>query len=135
MLYDHPYIIFKEFDLDFSKELILVEGVFDLLHTPDNSTCILGSWIDHKYKIFQEIVRHKTPVILCFDYDALDKTQKVAKALHELCVPVKISQHGTKDYGDMSKKEIELYIKEAKPYDNVHRLSYLIKGINSGSMF
>ena len=128
-------IIFKELDIDFSKELILVEGVFDLLHTPSNSTCILGSWIDYKYKIFQKIILHKTPVILCFDYDAIDKTQKIAKSLHEYCVPVKISSHKNKDFGDMTKEEVNYWIKEAKPYDNVSRISYLIKGISSGSMF
>ena len=36
-------IIFRHFNLDFTKELILVEGVFDLTSTPENSTCILGS--------------------------------------------------------------------------------------------
>ena len=128
-------IIFREVDIDFSQELILVEGVFDLLHTPWNSTCILGSWIDHKYKIYQEIVKHKTPVILCFDQDALGKTQKIAKSLYELCVPVKISYHGNKDFGDMSKEEVNYWIKEAKPFNNVSRISYLIKEISSGSMF
>jgi len=128
-------IIFRELDIDFTQELILVEGVFDLLHTPWNSTCILGSWIDHKYKIFQKIVKNKTPVVLCFDHDAIDKTQKIAKTLHELCVPVKISYHGSKDFGDMSKEEVNYWLKESKPYDNVARISYLIKGISSGSMF
>ena len=128
-------IIFRELDVDFNQELVLVEGVFDLLHTPWNSTCILGSWIDYKYKIFQKIIKHKTPVILCFDHDALGKTQKIAKALHEFCVPVKISYHGNKDFGDMTKEEVNYWIKEAKPYDNVDRISYLIKGIYSGSMF
>ena len=128
-------IIFREFDIDFTQEMILVEGVFDLLHIPWNSTCILGSWIDKKYKIFQEIVKHQTPVTLCFDHDALDKTQKIAKSLHEFCVPVKISYHGNKDFGDMTKKEVDYWLKEAKPYDNVDRISYLIKGIHSGSIY
>ena len=39
-------IVFREIDVDFTKELILTEGVFDLVHCPENSTCILGSWID-----------------------------------------------------------------------------------------
>jgi DNA primase len=128
-------VIFREFDIDFSQEMILVEGVFDLLHTPWNSTCILGSWINHKYKIFQKIIKHKTPVTLCFDYDALNKTQKIAKSLYELCVPVKISYHGNKDFGEMSKKEVDYWIKSAKPFNNVSRISYLIKEISSGSMF
>mgnify|MGYP001376439299 CR=1 FL=1 len=128
-------IIFRELDIDFSQEMVLVEGVFDLLHTPWNSTCILGSWLDHKYKLFHEIVKHKTPVILCFDHDALNKTQKIAKSLYELCVPVKISYHGNKDFGDMTKEEVNYWIKEAKPFNNVSRISYLIKEISSGSMF
>lgn len=128
-------VIFRELDLDFDSELILTEGVFDLLHTPSNSTCILGSWIDHKYKIFQKIIKHKTPVILCFDADAIDKTQKIAKSLHEYCIDVKLSQHGDRDFGEMTKKEVNYWIKESKPYDNVNRITYLIKGITSGSMF
>tara|TARA_R110001583_G_scaffold173853_9_gene327942 strand:+ start:1952 stop:2914 length:963 start_codon:yes stop_codon:yes gene_type:complete len=129
-------IVFRELDIDFSKELILVEGVFDLIHTPWNSTCILGSWIDKKYKLFQEIIKNKTPVILCFDADVIDKTQKIAKALHEYCVPVKISYHNTgKDFGSMTKEEVDYFIKQSKPYDNVNRISYLIKGIRSGSIF
>ena len=128
-------IIFREFDLDFTQEMILVEGVFDLLHTPWNSTCILGSWIDSKYRIFQEIIKYQTPVVLCLDKDAADKTQKIAKSLSAFCVPVKISYHGDKDFGDMTKEEVEFCLKSAKPYDNVDRISYLIKGISSGSIF
>lgn len=128
-------IIFREFDIDFSQEMVLVEGVFDLLNTPWNSTCILGSWIDRKYKIFNKIIKNNTPVILCLDNDAADKTQKIAKALHEYCVPVKISYHDNKDFGDMTKDEVDYWLKEAKPYDNVSRISYLIKDIRSGSIF
>ena len=128
-------VIFREFDIDFSKELVLTEGVFDLLNCPDNATCILGSWIDKNYAIFKKIVQNKTPVILCFDEDAKDKTQKIAKMLHEYCVPVKITQHRGKDFGDMSKKEVDYWLKEAKPFNNVDRISYLIKTIQSGSVF
>ena len=128
-------VIFREFDLDFTKEMILVEGVFDLLHTPWNSTCILGSWFDKKYKLFQKIIKNKTPVVLCFDKDAIAKTQKIAKSLYEYCVPVKISYHGNKDFGEMTKEEVQYCLKEAKPYDNVNRISYLINDIRSGSIF
>ena len=76
-------IIFNEIDLNFNKELILVEGVFDMLNSPENTTCILGSWIDKTYKIFQKVVKHKTPVVLCFDEDAKKKTHKIAKLFHD----------------------------------------------------
>ena len=128
-------VIFNEIDIDFTKELVLTEGVFDLLHVTQNATCILGSWLDKSYKLFKEIVKNKTPVILCFDEDAKKKTQKIAKSLHEYCIDVKISQHKGKDFGDMTKDEVKHWIKTAKPFNNDDRISYLIQNIRSGSMF
>ena len=128
-------IIFNEIDIDFSKTLIITEGVFDLLNCPENSTCLLGSWVNKDYKLFQKIVLNQTPVVLCLDEDAKNKTQKIAKSFYEYGIDVRISQHKEKDFGDMTKEEINYYIKEAKPFNNVDRISYLIKNIQSGSMF
>ncbi len=128
-------VIFKELDIDFSKTLFIAEGVFDLLNMPNNSTCLLGSWMDKNYAIFNKIVENKTPVVLCLDPDASDKAQKIAKNLHEYCIDVKICRHRNKDFGDMTKNEINYWINNAKPYNNLSRIEYLIKGISSGSMF
>ena len=128
-------IIFNENEIDFSKELILVEGIFDYAKVSRNACCILGSWMDEKYKIFQEIVKNKTPVILALDNDAFDKTQKIAEKLSNFCVDVKIVNCITTDLGDMTKEEAERALLSAKRYDNTDRLRYLINGIKSGSMF
>jgi len=128
-------VIFREIDLDFSKELILTEGVFDLMHCPENSTCILGSWLDENYKLFQKIIKNKTPVILCLDPDAKEKSLKIAKSLSEYCVDVKISQHIKDDFGSMTKKEVHSHILNAKRYDITDRIGYLIGDICSGSIF
>jgi len=130
-------VIFRQIDLDMSKELILTEGVFDLVNCPENSTCILGSWISSEYLLFKEIVKNQTPVILCFDPDAKSKTMKIAKLLHAYCVDVKISQHDIngKDFGDMSKSEVNYFISTAKRYDNASRLGYLINELHSGSIY
>tara|TARA_A100001011_G_scaffold376412_1_gene438970 strand:- start:6741 stop:7700 length:960 start_codon:yes stop_codon:yes gene_type:complete len=129
-------VIFNEFELDFSQPMIIVEGVFDLVNCPENSTCLLGSWLDQSYKLFTKIVRNKTPVTLCLDADALLKTQKISKLLHEYCIDVKISQNkSNKDFSDMTKSEVKYWIDSAKCYDNVNRMTYLINEIKSGSMF
>ena len=128
-------MIFREFDLDFSKPLILTEGVFDLLHCPRNSTCILGSWLDENYLLFRKIVQNQTSVILCMDPDALSKSIKIAKKLSEYCIDVKLSQHKDKDFGDMSASEVRKAIENSKPYDNLSRLGYLINEVRSGSVF
>ena len=128
-------VIFREFDVDFSRELILVEGVFDLINCPENATCILGSWIDENYEIFKKIVKFKTPVVLCFDPDARKKSLQVAKKLSEYCVPVRVSYHKDKDFGDMTKKEVQICINESKQFDFAQSVGYLINNISSGSLF
>jgi len=128
-------LIFREFDLDFGKTMILTEGVFDLVQCPSNATCILGSWLDENYLLFQKIVKNRTPVVLCLDPDAKSKTLKIAKKLYEYCVDVNISLHNNKDFGEMSSDEINYYIKNAKPYNNVEGIGYLIKDMRSGSVY
>jgi DNA primase len=128
-------VIFRQIDVDFNKHLILTEGVFDLVNCPTNSTCVLGSWISEEYYLFKQIVKHKTPVTLCFDPDAKEKTFKIAKKLYEYCVDVKITQNKHRDFGDMTQKEVSNHILTAKPYDNAIRITYLLSEISSGSMF
>jgi hypothetical protein len=128
-------VIFRHSDLDFSKELILTEGVFDLANCPENSTCILGSWLSDDYFLFREIVKNKTPVILCLDPDAKKKSLKIADLLQSYCVPVKLSQHSDRDFGDLSEEEINYFISTSKHYDNASRIGYLINEIHSGSIY
>lgn len=128
-------VIFREWDISFDKELILTEGVFDLLNCPENSTCILGSWLDENYALFKKIVENKTPIILCLDPDAKDKSIKIAKLLSAYCIPVKLSQHKAVDFGDMSKKQVTHFTNTAKPFEFADAVGYLIKNIASGSIF
>ena len=128
-------VIFREFNIDFKKELILTEGVFDLVNTPANSTCILGSWLSEEYLLFRKIVKNKTPIVLCLDPDARKKSTEIMKLLNSYCVPARISSHSNKDFGDMKKEEIEYFINNAKPFDFANSVRYLISNINSGSMF
>ena len=128
-------VIFREFNIDFKKELILTEGVFDLSNTPENSTCILGSWLSEEYLLFRKIVKNKTPIVLCLDPDARKKAIGIMKLLNSYCVPARLSLHENKDFGDMKKDEIQYFINNAKPFDFAQSVRYLISNINSGSMF
>ena len=128
-------VIFRQFNLDFAKELILVEGVFDMINAPKNSTCILGSWLSEDYLLFREIVKNKTPIVLCLDPDVRKKSNKIMKLLNSYCVPARLSIHENKDFGDMTKDEILLCINNAKPFDFAQSVRYLIENIHSGSTF
>ena len=128
-------VIFRSIDLDMKQELVLVEGVFDLVNCPKNSTCILGSWLSDDYLLFREIVANRTPVVLCLDPDAKSKAFKIAKLLSSYCVDVKIAQHTERDFGDMSIDEVNYFISTAKQYDNTNFIGYLIDELHSGSMY
>lgn len=128
-------IIFNEHLIDWEKPVILVEGIFDAVKAGENSIPVLGSWIDESYEVFKKIVENKADVILGFDPDAKNKEIKIASLLFKNGINVKMMQNLDKDLGDSSSKEIKILMDNAKQYDNIERMKYLIRGITSGSMY
>lgn len=81
-------IIFNEFMIDWSKAIILVEGIFDAIAAGHNAVPVLGSTVNYDFKIFQEIVKHRTDTILCFDPDASKKQMQVGSLLRSYGINV-----------------------------------------------
>lgn len=123
-------VVFCEHHIDWSQPLILVEGPFDLVKSPENTTALLGSALEKDYVLFQKIVHHKTPVILCLDPDALKKTYSIAQMLFSYEVPVSIIHlpKGYKDVGMMTKEEVAELIPTAKPYRFTDSLNFKLYG-------
>lgn len=99
-------IVFNHLYLDFSKDVTLVEGVFDAVVAGENSAPLLGSTLTERSKLFHEIVKNDTPIYLALDPDASKKTDKIIKLLLKYDVEiydVKIGPH--KDVGEMTKKQ------------------------------
>ncbi len=129
-------IIFNEDMIDWSKEVILVEGIFDAIKVGKNCIPILGSWIDENYALFRKIIQVGAKVTICLDYDARRKQIKIAKKMHEYGIEVKtVNLDNGLDLGDLSKKSASKLITTAKHFDNTQRMRYLISGIKSGSVF
>ncbi len=128
-------IIFNEYLIEWDRPIILVEGIFDAIKAGDNAVPILGSWIDKNYLLFQRIVEKRASVILCLDPDAKDKEMKIAKNLFQHGIEVKLLQNKEQDLGDMNKKDVKNLISNAKHFDNMQRMRYLISGIKSGSVY
>lgn len=101
-------IIFNEINIDWTKELTVLEGPFDLTKSNYNSTCLMGSSLSTEHLLFQKIVNNKTPVLLCLDADVPQKAQKIARKLASYDVAVRILDLGAfKDVGEMSRKDFE----------------------------
>ncbi len=128
-------IIFNEHIIEWDRPVIIVEGIFDSLKAGSNSVPILGSWIDEKYKLFRKIIESNASVVLALDPDVQEKQMKIAKRLINYGINVSYVSNIQKDLGDMTKKEAQNCILNAKPFDNMERMRYLISGIKSGSMY
>lgn len=120
--YDNPDVdknpvVFNEINLDWKKRLVLVEGAFDLVKCPENSTALLGSDLDERHEIFNKILLNNTPVWLALDGDMWDKkTPKIAKKLMEYNIDVLVVDvRQWKDPGNMSRLEFENALTDAKP--------------------
>jgi DNA primase len=111
-------ITFNELYVDWNKDLILVEGVFDAL-VAGNAVPILGSTLRKGSKLLQEIVRNDTPIYIALDPDVADKERRIIKTLLQYDIELyKIDVSGHEDVGSMSKSVFEERKKNATFIDN-----------------
>ena len=128
-------IIFNDLNIDWSEQLTIVEGPFDLIKSNENSTCLLGSSLSSRHELFQKIVSHKTPVVLALDPDAIKKTHDIAALLSSFDIDVKILKFNNfSDVGEMPKGHLTELLPEAEMWDELDRLRSLIGTIRSGSL-
>ena len=110
-------ITFNELYIDWNKDLVLVEGVFDAL-VAGNAVPILGSTLRRGSKLLREIVRNDTPIYIALDPDAATKERKIIKTLLQYDVELyKIDVTGYEDVGCMSKQVFEDRKCKAKQID------------------
>ena len=132
---DRKKIVFNEVDVDWGRELTLVEGPFDLLNAGNNATPLLGSSLMRDSLLFQRIVENNTPVILALDSDMEKKSHDIAKVLYAYNVRVRIAELGnSKDVGEMTEEEFKKISSNAVEWQPNDRLHFLIRGISSGSI-
>lgn len=74
-------IIFNEYFINWDLPVFLVEGPFDMLRFP-NAIPVLGKEISEL--LTNELVKHNSTVIICFDPDAIDKTVETYTKLSSL---------------------------------------------------
>lgn len=128
-------VIFNEINIDWKKELTLVEGPFDLIKSNDNSTCLLGCSLKEDQDLFKKIVKNNTDVCLALDPDVIDKSYKIADLLLSYGINVRILDcSGYEDVGEMEDDIFKKRLASARNFARDDRLLNLISSIKSGSM-
>lgn len=112
-------IIFNEVDVDWSREVVLVEGIFDAIHI-ENAIPMLGKTMQPYWKLFTKIVETNARVVIMLDGDAAVFQHQLAAMLkaysveHVKCVwlPEDI------DPGMLSREGCLAYLEQAEPYND-----------------
>jgi DNA primase len=107
-------IVFNELYLDWNKDIILVEGVFDAMKAK-NAIPLLGSTLNQKSNLFKKIVYYEPDVYIALDPDAEKKASQLIENLIQYDLNLyKIDVSGFGDVGEMTKEQFEEAKKEAQ---------------------
>jgi DNA primase len=129
-------IIFNEINIDWSQELSLVEGAFDLIKSNENSTCLLGSKLSENSKLFSEIIKNKTPILIALDPDMQVESHKIAQLLFRFgCIVRMLNNKTGKDVGEMSKERFLDLASKSPAWSRESSLKFKIHALKSGSLF
>lgn len=114
---DRRQVIFNEINIDWTTQLVICEGSFDVVKCGANAVPLLGSDINEESALFNSIVVNNTPIALALDSDMrLTKMPRVARKLMDYAIDVVIVDVDT-DPGDMSKAQFKEALRAARPFD------------------
>lgn len=120
-------IIFNDLFVDWSRPIVLVEGVFDAMKC-DNSIPVLGSTLKESSKLFQKIVKNNSTVYLAFDQDAKKKELNLSKKFLEYGISVyKVDTAPFSDVGEMTQQQ---FLEHKKVASIVDMTDYLYQNLN-----
>lgn len=119
--YDNPDaekkdIIFNELNIDWKSRLTLVEGVFDMVKSNNNTVPLLGSTLNEESLLFNRIISNNTPVAIALDPDMrLTKMPKLMKKLKEYDIDTYVVDvRPYEDPGKMTKEQFQSCLDTAK---------------------
>jgi DNA primase len=122
-------IVFNELYLDWNKDIILVEGVFDAMKAK-NSIPLLGSTLNQKSNLFKKIIYYEPNVYIALDPDAEKKASQLIENLIQYDLNLfKIDVEGFGDVGEMTKEQFLEAKANAQPIGDDWVLEHQIMAI------
>ena len=107
-------IIFNDLFVDWSSDIVLVEGVFDALVAGRNAVPVLGSTLAYNSTLLQKIVKEDAAVYVALDPDAKKKELEIIKTLLDFDIEVwKVDIGDNEDVGSMSKQDFQKCLSNA----------------------
>ena len=111
-------VVFNELMIDWTREVILCEGPFDMLKCGDNSLPLLGSSLSPESLTFDRLIVNETPVVVSLDNDKVPESHHLARTLTEYKLRVKVLDLGEwKDPGSMDPSQFRQLLAFAKEFN------------------
>jgi len=114
-------IVFNDLFIDWSSDIVLVEGVFDAIKAGRNSIPLLGSTLNDESKLLSRIVKEDSAVYVALDPDAWKKEMRIIETLLKFDIEVwKIDVGDYEDVGAMPTETFQKAKQDAKKinFDN-----------------
>ena len=107
-------IVFNNLFVDWSSDIVLVEGVFDAIVAGRNSVPLLGSTLNQNSVLLQNIVKEDAGVYIALDPDAKTKELEIIKTLLDFDIEVwKVNIGDSEDVGSMDKQQFQKCLESA----------------------
>ena len=102
-------VIFNDLSIDWTADIVLVEGVFDAIVAGRNSIPLLGSTLRVDSHLFRKIIQKDAAVYIALDPDAERKALEIIRNLLTYDAELyKIDIDPYEDLGEMPKEEFEI---------------------------
>ena len=121
-------IVFNDLFIDWNKDLVLVEGVFDAL-IAGNAVPILGSTLRSGSDLLRKIVRNDTPIYVALDPDAAKKERRIIEML--LRYDIELYKIDISDYEDIGSMSRGVFIERKNNAAFIDRDNYLLLNLLS----
>mgnify|MGYP003111751019 FL=1 len=107
-------VVFNDLFVDWTSDIILVEGVFDAILAGRNAVPILGSTLSEHSLLLRKIVKEDAGVYVALDPDAKMKELEIIKTLLDFDIEVwKVDIGDNEDVGSMSKEQFQKCLENA----------------------
>jgi DNA primase len=107
-------IIFNDLFVDWTSNIVLVEGVFDAVVAGRNAIPLLGSTVAGNSKLLEKIVKKDAAVYIAMDPDAKKKELEIIKTLLDYDIEVwRVEVGDHEDVGSMTKQQFSEKLENA----------------------
>ena len=122
-------IVFNDLFIDWSSDIVLVEGIFDAIRAGRNSIPLLGSTLNDESKLLSRVVQEDSAVYIALDPDAWKKEMRIIETL--LKFDIEVWKIDVGDYEDVGAMPTEIFQKAKQDAKKINFDNFLAASLKN----